>query len=317
MAGYTDAAMRSLCHEQGVGMTFTEMMNAEALVRGSRRTLHILETVPGEHPVGAHIYGHDADVMAAAAKMLEELDRFDCIDINCGCPVKKIVSKGNGAALMGNPRAIERIVSAVRAAGSLPVTVKTRLGLQPGKCTAADVIAAAENGGASAVFLHARYASQHHRGHVNWEAAVDGISKASIPVVYNGGLGSAEQAVRVLQETGAPAVMIGRAAIGNPWIFSDALSILRAKPVRKRTPSEVRSTILKHLALSTALMEKRYRICGHMRLPPGEVVVLRFKPQLSRYLAPYAGARAIGRQLVNVRTADDVRQLTNTALGFQ
>jgi len=149
MAGYTDAAFRWQCMQHGCGASFTEVVNAEGIVHGSPMTMHLLGTEPGEHPVAAHIYGRNPDSMAVAAAIIAGLGRFDFIDINGGCPVRKIVAKGCGVALMKDPPRIEAIVRAIRGAVALPVTVKTRAGLKPDAVLVSDVAAAAEEQAAS------------------------------------------------------------------------------------------------------------------------------------------------------------------------
>jgi hypothetical protein len=151
MAGYTDVAMRPACLHLGCGMVMTEVVSAEGVIRDSHRTLHILDTAPGERPIAAHLYGADPGALAAAAAICEEMGRFDSIDINCGCPVRKIVAKGAGAALMAKPERIEAIVCAVRAAVRLPVTVKTRIGLRPDRLNISEVAQAVEGAGAAAI----------------------------------------------------------------------------------------------------------------------------------------------------------------------
>ena len=314
MAGYTDAAFRSICRDHGCGMTMTEVVNAEAVVHGSKRTLHLLETVPGERPVGAHIYGRKPDIMAEAAATIEELGRFDLIDINCGCPVRKIVAKGSGVALMSDPARIGDIVAAVKGAVRMPVTVKTRLGIDPDNPTLSDVAQAVQESGGNAVFIHARFASSRHSGPADWEALARIKSERSIPVVGNGGISTASDAVRMMEETGVDGAMIGRAAVGNPWIFDEVRCLFSGEACEPHAPAEHRAVIERHLKALTALktMERRYR--RRRSLPPDQAAALHFRSHLVRYMSGMHGWRELTRNLQNVNTVEAVMEAVDRVM---
>ena len=189
MAGYTDAAFRSLCLEQGASLVVTEMVNAMGIVLKAPHTLQYLETYENEHPVAAHIYGSKPDIMGEAAAIVESMNRFDFIDINAGCPVPKIMSRGDGAGLLRNPEKLHQVVKAVCASTSLPVTVKTRIGVSAKHpVNMSEIGQSIEEGGAKAIFLHARFAKDRHTGPAQWEALAKFKKERSIPVVGNGGI---------------------------------------------------------------------------------------------------------------------------------
>ncbi len=219
MAGYTDAAMRTLCLEHGAGAVYSELTSAEGIRRDSEKTFQVLETAKGEHPIAGHIFGRDPTAMAEAAKYVEQTGLFDWVDINCGCPVKKVVSRGAGAALMKDLPLLGEIIGKVKAAVSLPVTVKTRIGFNnetPGHLEIAKVV---EESGADMIAVHARLAKNFHGGDADWEALGEMKQALKIPVIGNGGVNTPEDATRMVEISGVDGVMIGRAAIGNPWIF--------------------------------------------------------------------------------------------------
>ena len=317
MAGYTDAAFRSICRDCGCDMTMTEVVNAEAIVHGSRRTMHLLETVPGERPVGAHIYGCKPDIMARAAVTIEQLDRFDLIDINCGCPVRKIVAKGSGVALMSDPEKIADIVRTVREAVQLPVTVKTRLGIDPEHRTLSEVAQAVEEAGGSAIFVHARFASSRHSGPADWDALARVKSERGIPVIGNGGVSVASDVPAMLEQTGVDGVMIGRAAVGNPWIFDEIHCLLCGGTRKPHGPTEHRAMIARHLEGLIALksMEKRYR--RRRSLPADQAAARHFRSHLVRYMSGMRGWRELTRNLQQINTAEAVMEAVDEVLAGQ
>lgn len=317
MAGYTDAALRSLCRGCGAGLAFTEVTNAQGLLHGSQMTFHLLETWPGERPVAAHLYGASPDDLARAAGLVQELDRFDVIDINCGCPVRKIVAKGAGVALMKSPARVERIVRSVCAAVSLPVTVKTRLGLAPGDERVMDITAAAEQGGAAAVSVHARYADSRHIGPARWDMLARVKRARGIPVIGNGGVAVPDDVVRMFRETGVDGAMVGRAAIGNPAFFRDAAAALgHVIPVEPRLESR-RELIAEHLGRLLALKEQAQRIRRRSRLSPDQAAALHFRGHLHRYLAGLPGWRTVRCELQAMNSCEKVMAAVEKVSGLR
>lgn len=317
MAGYTDSAFRILCRRYGCGMVFTEVVNAEALVRGRNLSLHMLETDPAERPAAAHLYGSKPEVMARAAAVAARLGRFDLVDINAGCPVPKIVAKGAGAALMKDPARIQAIVSAVREAVTLPVTVKTRIGLDPDRLTIAEVGRAAEAGGASALFVHARVASNRHSGEADWSALARVKAERAIPVIGNGGVEKAEDVFRMMERTGVDGVMIGRAAVGNPWIFREIRAMADGRPVPPRSFEELRAVIAEHLRRMTVLKAQELNYRRKSKYTPEERAALQFRAHLFRYLNGLRGCTEVRRRLQVMNTVEAIMAAVDDVIGWQ
>jgi tRNA-dihydrouridine synthase B len=317
MAGYTDPVMRMLCRRYGCGLAYTEVANSEGIVRGQKPTMHILETTPGEAPVVAHIYGANPEVMARAAVEIEKLGRFQIIDINCGCPVRKIVAKGAGAALMRNPEKIGAIVKAVKSACSLPVTVKTRIGFSPSKMNISEIAHAVEDNGASAIAIHVRFASERHIGKIDWETLARIKTELSIPVIGNGGVNVAADAPRMLSETGVDAVMIGRAAIGNPWIFDEIHAVLTDRPYAPHSRAEHRAVIEEHIR-ELAKLKELERKCGRRKPRTGtdESTALHFRSHLVGYLKGFRGFGEVRRNFQSLNSTDAVMAAVDKVLSY-
>jgi len=275
-----------------------------------------MDTEPDERPIVAHMYGRDPAIMAEAARRIAARQSFDAIDINCGCPVRRIMSKGCGAALMAEPALIERLVRAVAEAVSLPVTVKTRIGLSPGKKNIMDVAHAVEAGGARALIVHARFASNGHSGPADWATLAAVKSAMGIPVIGNGGVNKAEDAARMLNETGVDGVMVGRGAWGRPWIFADILRVLRGEAPRpERTVPELRAAIEEHFALQLALKHREMAFRRRGDLGPDEAAAMTFRSHVLRYLSGTRGAAAARRRLNDLRSIEVLKEVLDDALG--
>ena len=317
MAGYTDPVMRMLCRRYGCGLAYTEVANAEGIVRGQKPTLHILETAPGEAPVVAHIYGVNPEVMARAAVEIEKLGRFRLIDINCGCPVRKIVAKGAGAALMKKPEKIGAIVKAVKSACSLPVTVKTRIGFSQSQMNISEIAHAAEENGASAIAIHVRFATERHIGKIDWETLAKIKSELSIPVIGNGGVNVAADAPRMFSETGVDGIMIGRAAVGNPWIFDEIHAVLTGRAYTPHSLAEHRAVIEEHIRELLKLKELEKR-SGRRKPKVGldESTALHFRSHLVGYLRGFRGFGEVRRNFQTLRSIDDVMAAVDKVLSY-
>lgn len=306
MAGYTDAAFRSLCRDFHCGMAYTEVINAQAVVHGSKLTMHMLETAKNERPAGAHIYGSDPQVMAEAAAIIEKLGCYDLIDVNCGCPVRKIVARGAGAALMNDPGKIAEIVRAIGDAVTLPVTIKTRIGPSPDRHNISEIAQAAEKAGAGAIAIHARYTSCKHSGASDWNALARIKSECSIPIIGNGGVKTAEDALRMFNETGVDGVMIGRAAVGNPWIFDEIFHIVNSMDYRPHSIEEHRKIIIEHLdrLISLKAKDPKYRKRRHG--PYDQGAARHFRGHLFRYLSGFHGWNRIKRDMQTMNSREAV-----------
>lgn len=238
IAGFSEVGFRHLCAKYGAGLTYTELVSAKGLVYGNKGTEELLATTDIEKPCAVQIFGSDPEFMYKAAKD-ERLGKFDIIDINMGCPVKKVFGNGDGSALMKNPALITEVVQAVKEGGSRPVTVKMRAGIEIGKPLAVECALAAQKGGASAVTVHARYREQYYSGecdHTITKAVKDALD---IPVIANGDIVDKQSLDKVAQITNADGFMIGRGALGKPWIFAELQG--------KYDSHEVKSLILEHI----------------------------------------------------------------------
>jgi tRNA-dihydrouridine synthase B len=218
LAGYTDLAFRRLCREYGAALCFSEMISSHGLVRGQQKTIEMLATMEAERPVAFQLFGADPDVMAEAAAILSDLP-FDMIDINMGCPVKKVVKRGAGAALMMEPQIAARIIGKVCRRSSVPVSVKIRSGPTHDSINAPTFAKMAEEAGARAVIVHGRTWSQGFSGRADWQVIARVKEAVSIPVIGNGDIATYQDGLAMMAATGCDGSMIGRAALGNPWVF--------------------------------------------------------------------------------------------------
>ena len=220
MAGVTDLAFRQICRELGAGMTVTEMVSAKALCYQDRKSRGLLKLGPGEHPASAQIFGSDPVCMAEAAQLAAEISGADFIDIHMGCPVGKVVANGDGSALMRDPEKAARIAEAVVKASPVPVTVKIRRGWDKGSVNAVELSRMLEQAGVAAVAVHGRTRAQMYAGQADWTTIREVREAVKIPVIANGDVFSAQDALRILAFTGADMVMIARALSAIPGSFS-------------------------------------------------------------------------------------------------
>lgn len=249
MAGVTDLPFRLLCKEQGCGMLYSEMVSAKAIMYNNRNTDELLKVRPEENPVAVQLFGSDPQIMADMAKRIEELP-FDTIDVNMGCPVPKVVNNGEGSALMKNPLLVGQIVSAMAKAVKKPVTVKIRKGFNDDMINAPEIAHIIEESGGACVAVHGRTREQYYTGKADWDIIRQVKQRVHIPVIGNGDITDALSARAMLDETGCDAVMIGRAARGNPWIFREVSEYLQNGTIPQRPSDEdVRNMILRHAGL--------------------------------------------------------------------
>jgi len=218
LAGYTDLAFRLLCREYGAGLCYSEMISCHGLAFRQPKTLQMTASVAAERPVAMQLFGSEPEVMGEAAAILSE-QPIDIIDINMGCPVRKVIKKGAGAALMKNPALAAEIIRRVRANTTLPVTVKIRTGWNHQSIVAPEFAKMAEQAGANAVTLHARTWTDGFSGQTDWRVLSATKQAVSIPIIGNGDIMSYADGEEMMRQTGCDGVMIGRAALGRPWIF--------------------------------------------------------------------------------------------------
>ncbi|WP_165060239.1 tRNA dihydrouridine synthase DusB [Adlercreutzia sp. ZJ154] len=229
MAGVSDIAFRSLCLHAGADLAFTEMVSAKGLSYANEKTRHLLDRAEGEMQVGVQIFGHEPSIMSAQAAWIEDVmgDALACIDINMGCPARKIVSKGDGSALMKTPKLAAEIVKSVASVVKHPVTVKFRRGYSEETGETAPAFAKhMEEAGAAAVCVHGRFSTQMYRGVSDMSTIARVKSSVSIPVIGNGDIKCASDAIRMIDKTGCDAIMVARGAQGNPWIFTQIKAAL-------------------------------------------------------------------------------------------
>ena len=320
MAGFTNAATRRLAQRFGARLTYTEMVNAAGLIHDSDKTWQLLETFADEGPVVAHLYGADPDSFAEAARRIAATGRFCAIDLNAGCPVPRITRGGAGAALLRQPALAGRIVAAIRAACDLPVTVKTRLGPHPRQIAVFDLLQAVEDGGAAALALHGRFTSQGHTGAVDLARVAEVRARARIPVIGNGGIADAASARRYLAATGVAALMIGKAAIGRPWIFRDVAAGLADSvepgPAARPDLDELREVLFTHLddeVERLTVIARKYPLPTDA-LDPEAATVIGFRCHFFRYLGGLKGVAWARGQLCRLHTLDEVRALVDACL---
>ena len=272
MAGITNAAFRRLCREYGAGLYVSEMITTRALVERNATTMRLITHHESESLRSIQLYGVDPGTVERAVKILVDEDRADHIDMNFGCPVPKVTRKGGGSALPWKLDLFRAIVTrAVRAAGTVPVTVKMRKGIDDGHLTYLDAARIAEDAGVASIALHARTASQFYSGHADW-SAIATLKEAitSVPVLGNGDIWSAADAVRMMSETGCDGVVVGRGCLGRPWLFGDLARALGAPGTAVREPVDatlgfVARAFRRHAELLVEFFEDEDRGCRDIR----------------------------------------------------
>lgn len=232
MAGITDLPFRLICKKFEPGLVFTEMVSSKALLYGDEKTKLLLETVPKERPLAVQIFGSDLEAVRCAVKYLN--DKADIIDINMGCPAPKVTKNGDGSKLLLNLELVRKIVEVAVKNAIVPITVKIRTGWDKEHIVAVEAAKVIEQAGASAITVHGRTRSEFYTGEADWNIIKEVKESVKIPVIGNGDIKSANDALKMLEVTGVDGVMIGRASIGNPWIFKD---IIQAITFNKRNIS--------------------------------------------------------------------------------
>lgn len=305
MAGVSDRAYRELCVRFGAAYCVSEMVSSKALSFNSKKSEELMEISDLERPCGIQIFGDDPKCMADAAKHALE-NKPDIIDINMGCPAPKISSNGSGSALMKNPRLCGEIVKAVTAVTDIPVTVKIRKGWDDDSVNAVEVAKICESAGAAAITVHGRTRQQYYKPPVDYDIIKAVRESVSVPVIANGDIDSAEKAKEVMDITGCELVMIGRATLGNPWIFSQINAYLENPNVKIHTPDleERLGVMIEHI--------------GKMVEYKGEhMAMLQARKLVVGYFKGMKGAAALRNEAGKIKTLDDLYELRQKALSLQ
>jgi tRNA-dihydrouridine synthase B len=243
LAGIGNWFVRLQARRYGAGLAISEMVSSFGLKYGDARThREFLRIHPDEHPVSIQLFGHDAEVMRIAAGIVAEAGA-DMIDLNMGCPVRKVCKTGAGASLLDDPDNAVRIAIAAREGSGLPVTVKLRSGNRPGERTGADLARKLEQAGVSAITFHPRHAQQQHKGEPDYALTAKLVEELEIPVIVSGGVSDDDRALIAFEQTGADAVMLARGSLGNPWRFERLLGLREGEPTREEVADELRWVI--------------------------------------------------------------------------
>ncbi len=308
LAGFTSAPFRKVCAQRGADLVYTEMVSAAGLAHGSSPTRQLMETLPGEAPVACQLFGANPEELACAAAEVEKVkDRFVELNLNAGCPMPKIVHEGAGAALLVDPAKVHACLAALRAATTLPLTVKTRPGPRPDRVLLLELLDAATTAGCGGFILHGRFTSQMHGGPVHYDLLAELVQAAKIPVTGNGGVYNRPTLDR-MAETGVAAIMIGRAALANPWLFTDLR--LDAPATELETPERRRSlqdaAFADHLAELLPFRDHLEKTFPNDHVPsPDAYACMALHTHLFRYFNGRPGAAALRRQLTTIRTLKD------------
>ena len=298
MAGITNLPFRLLCEDLGCDLTFSEMVSAMGLSYAHKKTHRLIDSVDDEKVLGVQLFGHDANVLAEQAKSIEQElgSKLSHIDINMGCPARKIVKKGDGAALMNNPALASNIVKCVKDAVDVPVTVKFRRGYFVGDETCVEFGKTMEGAGADAICVHGRFAMQYYKGKSDWTAIKRVKEAVNIPVIGNGDVFSYQDYINIKSETNCDAVLVARGASKNPLIFKQ----IKANVLEEATIQNKMNVAIKHVKLIENLMHEHEGIS-----------YLQFRKQAMNYCEGIPGARSARKKICEAETCDEFVAIFN------
>ncbi len=298
MAGVTDYSFRILCKEMGAGVVYSEFVSAHGIIRENEKTLDMIRFTEMERPIGIQIFGDTPNVMAKAARVVADKFQPDIIDINYGCPVPKITKKGAGSAALKDLCLMDDITAAVvEAVPEMPVTVKMRAGWDMSHIVASEAGPRLEKIGVKAIALHPRTTKQSYKGSANWELIKELKQAVSIHIIGNGDIKKPEDVVRMFEETGCDAVMVARAALGNPWFFKQAAALLNGASLSPVPNTEERIEMCKrHLVL---LLESRGEHIGTNLM----------RKHFGWYIKGFPGASALRQSLVMAKNKEEMEKL--------
>ncbi|MGM9521919.1 MAG: tRNA dihydrouridine synthase DusB [Oscillospiraceae bacterium] len=302
MAGVTDMAFRSICREMGAGLTYTEMVSSKALMYQDKKSRQLMCLGLDEHPAAVQLFGSDPVCMGEAAAKVMEYSDADIIDINMGCPVGKVVKSGDGSALMKEPEKAARIIEAVVKSSGLPVTVKFRKGFDSGSVNAVEFGVMCEDAGAAAVAVHGRTRAQMYSGRADWDIIRAVKAALNIPVIANGDVFSASDAVHILKYTGADMAMIGRGSMGYPWIFAEAKAALEGEDIPPEPPYSRRvKTAVRQFELAAAQRGEK-------------IACLEARKHFAWYLRGMPHASYFKERIMSVSTLSDIYNVSRDIL---
>lgn len=291
LAGITNHVFRLICRQQGASLAFTEMVSVNGMVREGEKTLSLLASSPEDRPLGVQLFGNDPALLAQAAGMIG--DNADLLDINMGCPVRKVVGTGAGSALLQDTARIADIIRSVRKATELPLSIKIRSGWQCGDDTWQEVGRIAEAEGCDAITLHPRSRAQMFNGQANWQHIARLKQLVTIPVIGSGDLFTPQDCQKMLQDTGCDGLMVARGALGNPWIFHQTRELLEGRPITPTRCADRMNMAEQHLALFS-------------NYAGAAVAVREMKKHLGWYIHGIPGAAALRRTVNTARNTDEL-----------
>jgi nifR3 family TIM-barrel protein len=306
MAGVSEAPFRRLCRRYGADVVVSEFLSSEGLRRKNERTLEMAAFDATERPIGIQIFGAEPDAMAEAAALVTEYFRPEFVDINFGCPVKKVVKRNGGSGCLKDLALVDRVIRAVVRATTLPVTVKIRSGWDETTRDPVSIARRCEDAGAGALTLHARTRTQMFTGQARWEEIAAVVDALTIPVIGNGDVSTPEDVVRMRELTGCAGVMIARGSFGNPWIFSQARALLDGQAKPPAPAAEERfQTALEHARLTLAIEGDTPK------------AAVEFRKHLGWYTRGLPGSAELRAKLHQVKSLDQVEHLFAEYLGSQ